>query len=70
MSDFAPASTDLRSTLFWDVTQRALVVTGISELPIVLHPGTSLPNYQLRCVTFWDSMRKISLIFCIMNLFA
>lgn len=69
MSDFAPASTNLRSTFFWDVTQRALAVTDISEPPISPHPGTSVPNYQLRSVTSWDSVRKISLIFYIMNLF-
>lgn len=51
MSDFAPASTDLRSTLFWDITQRALLFTDISEPPIGPHHGTLVSNYQLRCVT-------------------
>jgi hypothetical protein len=55
MSDFAPASTNLRPTIFWDVTQRALVVTNISEPPIAPHPETSVTNYQLCYVTSWDT---------------
>jgi hypothetical protein len=85
MFDFAPASTNLRPTISWDVTQPALVVTNISELPIAPHPETSVPNYQLRYVTSWDSddiantaaevwnlpkHAKNNFIFCIMNLYA
>jgi hypothetical protein len=55
MSDFAPANTDLRLTLSWDITQRAAVVTDVSEPPISPHLETSVPNYQLLCVTSWDS---------------
>ena len=55
MSDFAPASTNLRPNIFRDVTQCALVVTNISEPPIAPYPKTSVPNYQLRCVTSWDT---------------
>jgi len=55
MFDFAQESNNLRSTLFWDVTQRAMVVTDILEPPIGPHSETSVPNYQLRCVTSWDS---------------
>jgi hypothetical protein len=41
-----------RSSLFWAVTQRRMVVTGVSEQPICpIFQGLCMPTTNLRCVT-------------------
>ena len=48
MFDFAPASKNFKSSLFWYVTQRTLVFTDISEPPIGPLTETSVTTNLLR----------------------